>query len=74
VHDRSGTPGVWFYSLDANQYMAVKAARFFFSLPYFYSEMEAEINPASREVSYSSCRRGTDSGLKSFLVVLRKLF
>jgi uncharacterized protein len=65
VHDRRGTPGVWFYSLDANQYLAVKAARFFFSLPYFYSEMESEIDPASREVTYSSRRRGTDAGLQS---------
>ena len=66
VHDGRGTPGVWFYSLDANQYVAVKAARFLFSLPYFYAQMEAEINPADEEVSYSSRRRGTDPGLKSF--------
>ena len=65
VHDDSGMPGVWFYSLDANQYLAVKAARCFFSLPYFYSEMGAEINPTNREVSYFSRRRGTDAGLKS---------
>lgn len=66
VHDSHGTPGVWFYSLDANQYLAVKAARFFFNLPYFYAKMAAEFNPANHEVSYSSYRRGTDAGLKTF--------
>ena len=31
MHDRSGVPGVWFYSLDANQWLAVKIARRFVS-------------------------------------------
>jgi uncharacterized protein YqjF (DUF2071 family) len=66
VHDSRGSPGVWFYSLDANQYLAVKAARFFFSLPYFYAKMKAGFNPVTKEVSYSSHRRGTDAGLKTF--------
>jgi hypothetical protein len=26
VFDRSGVPGVWFYSLDANQWLAVRIA------------------------------------------------
>ncbi len=30
VHDRSGVPGVWFYSLEANQRLAVEVARRFF--------------------------------------------
>jgi len=39
VHDRNGIPGVWFYSLDASQRLAVAVARRFFHLPYVYAEM-----------------------------------
>lgn len=31
----NGVPGVWFFSLDANNPIAVTAARTFFSLPYY---------------------------------------
>ena len=34
VHTADGTPGVWFYSLDCNNPVAVRLARTFFSLPY----------------------------------------
>jgi uncharacterized protein YqjF (DUF2071 family) len=34
-----GVPGVWFFSLDAASSLAVKAARWLVSLPYFRSEM-----------------------------------
>ena len=34
VHDAQGNPGVWFYSLDCNQPLAVQLARRLFSLPY----------------------------------------
>ncbi|MFG0295490.1 MAG: YqjF family protein, partial [Maioricimonas sp. JB045] len=34
VCDDAGRPGVWFYSLDASQPLAVWAARTFFHLPY----------------------------------------
>ncbi|MEO0796867.1 MAG: DUF2071 domain-containing protein [Verrucomicrobiota bacterium] len=40
VRDRSGRPGVWFYSLDANQAIAVWIARKFFSLPYQHASMQ----------------------------------
>lgn len=39
VHDKAGTPGVWFYSLDINSSFAPKVARAFFSLPYFDAEL-----------------------------------
>jgi len=65
VYDRYGTPGVWFYSLDANHYLAVRTARLIFNLPYFYSNMSAEFNPANNEISYSSYRYGTDPNLKT---------
>jgi uncharacterized protein YqjF (DUF2071 family) len=41
VHDRNGTPGVWFYSLDCNQALAVALAKVFYSLPYHAASMEA---------------------------------
>lgn len=39
VHDEQGRPGVWFYSLDANQALAVALAQKFFHLPYHYAKM-----------------------------------
>lgn len=42
VHDREGNPGVWFYSLDCNQPLAVRVARTFFGLPYWDARMSAQ--------------------------------
>ncbi|BBM82422.1 YqjF family protein [Candidatus Uabimicrobium amorphum] len=42
VHDGNGNSGVWFYSLDANQWLAVKLARGLFHLPYFQAKMQAQ--------------------------------
>ena len=58
VHDDAGRPGVWFYSLDANQWLAVKIARTFFKLPYHRATMCATVE--SDAVNYT-CRRGTRS-------------
>jgi uncharacterized protein YqjF (DUF2071 family) len=41
VHDESGQPGVWFYSLDCDQPLAVWIARTFFHLPYFRAALSA---------------------------------
>lgn len=41
-----GRPGVWFFSLDAASWLAVRVARATFHLPYFDAQME--------------CRRGPD--------------
>jgi len=62
VYDSRGTPGVWFYSLDANQSLAVRWGRGLFRLPYFASRMSA---PVSSEgvVDYRSHRVGTDPAL-----------
>jgi uncharacterized protein len=60
VYDDRGVPGVWFYSLDANQWLAVQAARMIFSLPYFYAKMHKEMNPETNEIIYSSKRSGAD--------------
>lgn len=42
VIDETGTAGVWFYSLDANQWLAILVARLFFRLPYFRAWMRAK--------------------------------
>ena len=57
VHDREGRPGVWFYSLDCNQPLAVTIARRFFHLPYFHAKMRATRRYGA--VEYHSQRRGT---------------
>lgn len=57
VHDRSGVPGVWFYSLDANQWLAVKIARRFFHLPYEHAKMRAQ-RTAEGRIHYESLRTG----------------
>lgn len=41
VHDAEGNPGVWFFSLDCNQPLAVEIARRAFHLPYQHAEMSA---------------------------------
>ncbi len=57
VHDRSGVPGVWFYSLDANQRLAVEIARRFFHLPYEHATMNSSRTPEGR-IRYESLRTG----------------
>lgn len=39
VYDQNGRPGVWFFSLDCNQPIAVRIARRFFHLPYYHAQM-----------------------------------
>jgi uncharacterized protein YqjF (DUF2071 family) len=64
VCDRSGRPGVWFYSLDCNQPLAVIIARRFFHLPYFHARMEARCS--AEKVCFTSRRRGADDPLGSY--------
>ncbi len=50
-----GVPGVWFFSLDADNALAVVGARLGFHLPYFHARMSLE---ADREnVTFTSRRR-----------------
>jgi uncharacterized protein YqjF (DUF2071 family) len=65
VHDAAGTPGVWFYSLDANCWPAVKAARWTFHLPYFWCRMSYSKESMSGRIQYQSQRRGTEVELES---------
>jgi len=56
VHDGQGRPGVWFYSLDCNQPVAVKVARTFFHIPYYHAEMR--VTEDAGRVHYTSRRHG----------------
>ena len=56
VHDELGRPGVWFYSLDCNQPLAVWTARTFFHLPYQHARMNAAIG--DHGIDYICQRRG----------------
>src|SRR3954471_5356528 len=57
-----GKPGVYFFSLDAGSVLAVAAARRFYKLPYFWSEMSARTEGG--KVEYRSRRRG--EGVRRF--------
>lgn len=56
VQDAQGNVGVWFYSLDCNQPVAVWIARTLFHLPYFAAHMRAT---RSEGIAYESTRPGT---------------
>jgi hypothetical protein len=53
---RTGTPGVFFLSLDARNLFAVTFARTIFSLPYYWAEMHLD-QCNEREFSFYSRRR-----------------
>lgn len=59
VHDDHGTCGVWFYSLDANQSLAVWTARTFFHLNYQHARMHSHRDEQTGWVDYRSHRLGT---------------
>jgi uncharacterized protein YqjF (DUF2071 family) len=67
VHTADGTPGVWFYSLDCNQPVAVWAARTFFHLPYFDAKMDWTMLGDS-DLSYGSIRKGDETGRRAGFV------
>ncbi|OYW78212.1 MAG: hypothetical protein B7Z37_00460 [Verrucomicrobia bacterium 12-59-8] len=56
VHDEQGRPGVWFYSLDCNQSLAVWTARTFFHLPYQNAQISAQVSDGC--IDYRCQRRG----------------
>lgn len=65
VYDERGVAGIWFYSLDANQWLAVKGARTFFRLPYFYAEMESARDQTGQEINYTTRRKGVEASSSS---------
>lgn len=66
-----GRPGVYFLSLDAASWTAVKAARAGWSLPYFHARMAVE--RAGDRVRYSSERIGGGASLRADYRVGRAL-
>jgi len=62
VRDLSGRPGIWFYSLDANQAIAVCLARAAFALPYRFARMRARVTAG--EIDYWSHRFGSKKALR----------
>ncbi len=54
----TGAPGVYFFSLDANNLLAVAFARTVYSLPYHWAEMRLQ-QRSEREFSFYSRRRTT---------------
>ena len=44
VRDRYGKKGIWFYSLDSSDPLAVSGARMLYGLPYNYARTEGRIN------------------------------
>lgn len=64
VYDKNGRPGVWFYSLDANQWLAVRVARTLFNLPYFDASMEV---CRAEAIDYKVSREGSTQEFDSHL-------
>ncbi|HXR39120.1 MAG TPA: DUF2071 domain-containing protein [Terracidiphilus sp.] len=56
--DQTGTPGMYFFSLDATNLLAVALAHTFFHLPYHWAEMHLD-QRSEREFSFFSRRRLT---------------
>ena len=57
VHN--GVPGVWFFSLDAANRMAVKLARTWFHLPYHHASID--LTQERDRITYTSIRKGEKS-------------
>ena len=57
-HRATGESGVWFFSLDAANFPAVVAARSWFHLPYFWSQMSLRSHRNARDlhIEYSNRR------------------
>lgn len=68
VHTADGTPGVWFYSLDCNNPIAVHLARSLFSLPYVHAR-QSGVRPTNHPqgfAKFTSCRQSPTSALSQF--------
>ncbi len=67
VHTADGTPGVWFYSLDCNNPVAVRLARSLFSLPYVDARQHGTRPTAHAPVArFHSRRPGPDGADNTF--------
>ncbi|MES2461669.1 MAG: DUF2071 domain-containing protein [Armatimonadota bacterium] len=57
VHRGGASPGVWFFSLDAANPVAVAIARSIWKLPYFLAHMEVSTDAADGSTKYATTRR-----------------
>ncbi len=65
VHDDRGNAGVWFFSLDCNQPLAVEIARRAFHLPYEHAKMHSE--KAGNHIRYHSRRKTSGASDAEFI-------
>ncbi len=65
VHRDGQEPGVWFFSLDAMNRLAVMTARRAFSLPYFFAQMG--LGREEKRVSYCGRRSGASYEIEALL-------
>jgi uncharacterized protein YqjF (DUF2071 family) len=73
VHNGGRDPGVWFFSLDAANRIAVSLARRLYHLPYYYARMFLEREAAARPgdpgpILYAGVRRRPDPRPASYLI------
>jgi uncharacterized protein YqjF (DUF2071 family) len=73
VHRAGCDPGVWFFSLDATNRVAVALARSWYHLPYYHARMfldrEAEAGPDDPQAFiYAGVRRRPDPRPASYLI------
>ena len=65
VFDDDGTPGVWFYSLDANSWPGVQWGRKLFGLPYHWARMKFSEEETTGAVTYQTQRRSMGPEFRS---------
>jgi len=58
-------PGVWFFSLDAANRLAVRAARLSYHLPYYFAQIA--VQEKNGRIEYESTRRHTADGEAHFV-------
>ncbi|MEL6626288.1 MAG: DUF2071 domain-containing protein [Bacteroidota bacterium] len=58
-----GTPGVWFYSLDANSWIGVEVAKSFFSLPYEHAYQQSPFFQGKEWIDFHSTRKNPQEAI-----------
>ena len=58
-----GTPGVWFYSLDANSWLGVEVAKTFISLPYVHAHQKSSFFQSEDWIDFHSTRKQQDQAI-----------
>ena len=86
VYDEEGRPGVWFFSLDCHQPIAVEIARRFFHLPYQHARMshtrqhyhcqrkDQKVKASYHSPQLGALRTAEPGSLESFLLERYLLF